>query len=110
MSGNTCLLDQLRVATDLKIRTLGLMFRKQVPKAYGCGLLFPRCRSLHTFHMRFPLDVVFLDADGQPLKIRRSIPGFRLVKGPPGTRHCFEVPVGVLAVDVPLTDWRFEPV
>ena len=26
----------------------------------------PRCRSVHTFHMRFPLDLVWLDAAGGP--------------------------------------------
>ena len=29
------------------------------------GLLIPRCRCVHTFGMRFPLDVVFLDDAGQ---------------------------------------------
>lgn len=38
----------------------------------GRGLLIPGCRSVHTFGMRFAIEVVFLDRD--ELEIRR-IPG-----------------------------------
>ena len=32
------------------------------------ALAFPRCRSVHTFGMRFPIDVVFLDRDGRVVR------------------------------------------
>jgi len=38
------------------------------------GLLLPRCRSIHTFGMRFALDVVFLDRELRPLARRRTPP------------------------------------
>lgn len=38
------------------------------------GLLIPRCAAVHTFGMRFPLDLVFLDRDGRPLSARRAVP------------------------------------
>ena len=37
----------------------------------GAGLLIPRCSSVHTFGMRFALDLVFLDSRRRPLAIRR---------------------------------------
>jgi uncharacterized protein len=40
----------------------------------GAGLLIPRCRAIHTFGMRFPIDVVFLDCAGEPVSRRRAIP------------------------------------
>lgn len=43
-------------------RMLGLAGLRALPS--GAALLIPRCRSVHTFGMRFALDVVFLDADG----------------------------------------------
>ena len=110
MAGQICLLDRIEVARDWKTRTLGLMFKDRIPEAYGQGLLFPRCSTLHTFHMRFDLDVAFLDRNGQPLEIRRSVPAWRLVKGPRGTRHCLEVRAGGLAESPPMEGWRFEPV
>jgi uncharacterized protein len=45
----------------------------------GPGLLIPRCRSIHTFGMRFPIDVVFLDSAGEPVSRRRAVPPRRVV-------------------------------
>ena len=45
----------------------------------GLGLLIPRCSSVHTFGMRFALDLVFLDRAGRPLSIHRAVPPRRLV-------------------------------
>jgi uncharacterized membrane protein (UPF0127 family) len=44
----------------------------------GIGLLIPRCRSVHTFGMRFELDLLFLDGDLQPVSIRRGVPSRRI--------------------------------
>jgi uncharacterized protein len=41
--------------------------------------LFPRCRSVHTFGMRFPIDVVFLDRWGWPVELRRAVKPQRIV-------------------------------
>lgn len=45
----------------------------------GAGLLIPRCASVHTFGMRFALDLVFLDRAGRPRSVRRAVPARRLV-------------------------------
>lgn len=109
MAGDVCLIDRLYVARSLRTRTLGLMFRRGVPEAYGKGLLFPDCASLHTFHMRFPLDVVFLDRDGQPLKLLKTVSPWRVVKGPRGTRHFLEVRSGFWSDGLPSGKWSLVP-
>jgi uncharacterized membrane protein (UPF0127 family) len=65
------------VATGLSARLIGLAFLD--PEAAGEGLLIPRCSSVHTFGMRFPLDVVFLDRRDSPLSARRCVPRCRLL-------------------------------
>ena len=45
----------------------------------GPGLLIPRCRSVHTFGMRFDLDVHFLDAAGESTSVLRAVPPNRLI-------------------------------
>jgi hypothetical protein len=45
----------------------------------GGGLLLPRCRSVHTFGMRFELDLLFLDANGAVLAVHRSVGRRRIV-------------------------------
>ncbi|HEX3240011.1 MAG TPA: DUF192 domain-containing protein [Solirubrobacterales bacterium] len=67
----------MRVARGLRARLLGLAWLDR--DEAGAGLLIPRCASVHTFGMRFPLDLVFLDRRGAPLELRRGVPPRRLV-------------------------------
>ena len=66
------------VAKSWWARLRGLAWRRQPPE--GWALLFPRCRSIHTFGMRFPIDVVFLDRHGWPIAIRRGVKPGRIVR------------------------------
>lgn len=68
------------VATTRRARLLGLAFLDR-PDA-GEGLLIPGCRSVHTFGMRFDLDLVFLDGLGKVVELRRSVPPRRLARCP----------------------------
>lgn len=60
------------LASTLRARLLGLSHLD--PDEAGPGLLIPRCASVHTFGMRFALDLVFLDRDGRPCSLRRVPP------------------------------------
>jgi uncharacterized membrane protein (UPF0127 family) len=51
---------EIRVAAGRRERMRGLRNRSRLGP--GEGLLFPRCRSVHTFGMRFPIGVIYLDA------------------------------------------------
>jgi uncharacterized membrane protein (UPF0127 family) len=65
------------VAKDFRTRLRGLAFRARGDA--GPGLLIPRCASVHTFGMRFSLDVFFLDADGAVISIKRRVPPRRVL-------------------------------
>jgi hypothetical protein len=56
-------------------RLLGLALRGRPP---GYALLLPRCRSVHTFGMRFPLDLVWLDRDGRTVRVDAAVPPCRV--------------------------------
>jgi uncharacterized membrane protein (UPF0127 family) len=58
----------LASTTLSRLMGLSLLDRKDA----GGGLLIPCCRSVHTFMMRFPLDVHFIDADGRVIRTVRS--------------------------------------
>jgi len=103
-----CVLPRLRVARGLWERGVGLMFRPQVPPRCGAGFLFLKARDLHTFCMRFPLDVVWLDGAGGIVEIRRGVRPGRVVKGPRGAVHVFEVAAGTLP-ELAEGVLRFEP-
>jgi uncharacterized protein len=56
---------------------LGLALLDELPPDWG--LHIPRCRSVHTFGMRFALDLVWLDGDGRVVEVRPEVPGRRNV-------------------------------
>jgi len=67
---------EVAVATGFRARLLGLAGLRR--ERAGAGLLLPGCASVHTFGMRFDLDLVFLDAAGRPLAIVLGLPSRRL--------------------------------
>jgi DNA-binding response OmpR family regulator/uncharacterized membrane protein (UPF0127 family) len=62
---------EVAVATTRRSRLLGLALLCR--RRAGPGLLIPGCRSVHSFGMRFPLDVCFLDRRGQIVAARREL-------------------------------------
>jgi uncharacterized membrane protein (UPF0127 family) len=80
---------EVAVAIDFPSRLLGLagLARAQV----GPGLLLPRCASVHTFGMRFELDLFFLDRCQRLLAVRLGMPSCRLAWHP-GAAAILEVP------------------
>src|SRR5438477_1108181 len=63
------------VARSFRTRLVGLALRRAPPRH---ALLIPGCRSVHTFGMRFALDLVWLDAEGRVVRIDRAVPPRRM--------------------------------
>jgi uncharacterized protein len=64
------------VTAGFRARLLGLSHLDR--EAAGTGLLIPHCSSIHTFGMRFALDLVFLDHRLRPLAVRSAVPPRRV--------------------------------
>jgi uncharacterized protein len=71
---------EVRVARGLPARLLGLALLSR--RRAGPGLLIPRCRAVHTIGMRFPLDLVFLDARHRPVRVLPGVGPWRLAACP----------------------------
>jgi uncharacterized protein len=69
---------EIPVAETKLSRVLGLAVLSR--ERAGVGLLIPRCRSVHTLGMRFPLDLIFLDRDGGVLELHRGVPPGRFIR------------------------------
>ena len=82
---------EVPVATGARARLLGLAYLDR--DAVGSGLLIPRCASVHTFGMRFPLDVFFLDQCGALFSVRHSILARRVLFAR-GAHAVLEIPAG----------------
>ena len=88
----------LELADSFWSRFKGLQLRPTLPPGYG--LLLSPCSSLHTCFMRFPIDVVMLDLDGNVLGTKNNVRPWRLVFCAAGTRAVLETNVGATALPV----------
>jgi len=85
-------LASLEIATTRRDRAKGLLGRDGLDGA----LLIERARSVHTFGMRFPIDVAFLDEDlvvVRTTQLRR----FRMTMPVRGAHHALEAEAGAFA-------------
>ncbi|MDH5581460.1 MAG: DUF192 domain-containing protein [Bdellovibrionales bacterium] len=70
--------EKVFLANDPISRMVGLMFRSGLHE--GEGLLIRPCNSIHTFFMRFNIDVLFLDKEYRVLKIIRNLRPWRMTR------------------------------
>jgi uncharacterized protein len=75
-------------------RFRGLLGRRTLPP--GEGLLLRPSNSVHTFFMRFPIDVVFLDGDLEVVAVAPAVRPWR-VRAQRGARAVLELPAGEAA-------------
>jgi uncharacterized membrane protein (UPF0127 family) len=92
---NTNLVTNGMVADNLWTRFVGLMGKRSLPDGYG--LLLRNESAIHTFGMRIPIDVVYLDRGGNVLRVTEAMPISRLGPLVRGVRDVLELPAGTLA-------------
>lgn len=91
----SCLLaGQCGVARTFWARGMGLMGRARLEPGQGL-LIYPEW-SIHTFFMRFPIDVVFLDRQDQVVGLRVAMPPYRPFAGVWGAHSVLELPAHVI--------------
>jgi uncharacterized membrane protein (UPF0127 family) len=73
------LAEHLELASDSKARTRGLLGRESL--AEGSVLIIAPCNAVHTFFMRFTIDVVFADRGGKVVKVCRQLKPWRIGTG-----------------------------
>jgi uncharacterized protein len=81
-------------AFDSTTRNRGLLGRSSLGD--DAALILAPCSGIHTFFMRFPIDVVFVARDGRVVKVRRAMPAWRLAIAL-RSFAVVELPVGTIA-------------
>ena len=76
LTRGTMLATQLEKAHTGARRRKGLLGRECLPP--GEGLWIAPCESVHTFFMRFPIDLVYLDRKLRVKKVRHSVGAWRM--------------------------------
>ncbi|HKP89873.1 MAG TPA: DUF192 domain-containing protein [Thermoleophilaceae bacterium] len=69
-------------ARTIRARLLGLAWMAPTQLPSGHALLLRPCSSVHTFGMRFPVDVAFADSDGTVLRVIRGVTPRRVRRCP----------------------------
>ena len=66
----------LEVAVESATRKKGLLGRDGLPQ--GCGLVIAPTNAVHTFFMRFPIDIVFVTRAGEVVKVCQAVRAWRM--------------------------------
>ena len=68
--------DRLLTAFDSESRRKGLLGQVSLPQS--TALIIAPTNAIHTFFMKFPIDIAFVSRGGRVLKIRSSVPAWRM--------------------------------
>ena len=92
---NTVLADYVIFAQTTLSRLKGLLFRPYFRK--GEALIIKPCNSVHTFFMRFSIDLLFVDSENKVVKTYRGIKPFKVTPICFKSKFAIELPSGIVA-------------
>ena len=91
---NTTLAAAAEVADTSAKRRVGLLRKNKLEP--GEGLWITPCESVHTFFMKFAIDLVYLDRKKRVRKVRHKVPPWR-ISGCLAAHSVLELPAGAAA-------------
>jgi hypothetical protein len=93
LTRQTVLATCMEVADSAAKRNKGLLGRERL--APGEGLWIRPCEAVHTFWMRFPIDLIYLDRKNRIRKLVSAVPPWRL-SGCLWAHSVLELPSGTI--------------
>ena len=107
----SALVQRLEMAGDSTTRRKGLLGRDSLDR--DVGFVIAPTQGVHTFGMRFPIDIVGVSRDGRVVKMRAEVPpkrvvfalrAFAILELAPGVARRAAISVGDCLVVVPSQD------
>jgi uncharacterized membrane protein (UPF0127 family) len=89
---NNIISEDAKVAQNFVTRTIGLLLKKSFLK--GEALIIKPCCSIHTFFMRFAIDVVFVNKKNEVVASYSNVVPWRVLPIHPSSWYVIELPVG----------------
>ena len=93
LTRNSELADRVEIAGSGSDRRKGLLGRESLPA--GEGLWIVPCEAVHTFFMRFAIDLIYLDRKHRVVKMKENVRPWRL-SGCLRAHSVLELPVGTI--------------
>jgi uncharacterized protein len=92
----TYLATELAIASSHWSRLRGLMATTSSDFRPGQGLWIVPCHGVHTFAMRFPIDVVYLDRDKSVVHLEKELKPWRVAAIRVRAASVLELPAGTV--------------
>lgn len=100
--GGAVVASKVLVADDYESRSRGLLGRTSMEP--GEGLWIVPCPMIHTFFMKFAIDVLFLDKQNNVVRVIEDLKPWRLSPWVWRARSVLELPSGALKGSVSVGD------
>ena len=91
---NSILAEEVFLADTSLKRLKGLLGKKLLPS--GQALIIRPCSSVHTFFMRFAIDVIFVNKQDQIIRVIPDLKPFSMTRPYFHAAYVVELPVGVI--------------
>lgn len=92
---NTILATNAKLAKGFFERLIGLMFKKKLE--HGNALIIPYCNWIHTFFMRFPIDVIYINEEYKIVDSIIALKPWNITSPRIKAQHVIELPNGSLS-------------
>lgn len=94
-SKNQIIADDVKVAQNFFTRSFGLLLRKSLSE--NEGLIIKPCCSIHTFFMKFSIDVLFVNSKNQIIALYENVKPYRILPIHLSSRYVIEFPSGSIS-------------
>jgi uncharacterized membrane protein (UPF0127 family) len=92
----TRLSNDVRIAKTHWTRLCGLIGTAAQDFQFGQALWIVPCRGVHTFGMRFALDLIYLDRSGNVVEVLENVGPWRIAPVHFGAASVLELPAGAI--------------
>lgn len=91
---NNLIADKVEVAQNFITRTFGLIPKNSLKE--GEGLMIKPCCSIHTFFMKFIIDVIFVNKKNEIIALYENVKPWRILPIHLSSHYVIELPAGTI--------------
>lgn len=92
---NSIISENTKMADNFFSRSIGLLSRKTLPESES--LVIKPCCSIHTFFMRFDIDVLFIGANGKIIELYENVKPWNVLPIHLNSKYVVELPTGCIS-------------
>lgn len=91
---NNLVADDVKVANNFVTRTFGLIPKNSLKE--GEGLIIKPCCSIHTFFMKFAIDVLFVNKKNEVVALYENVKTWQILPIHLTSQYVIELPAGTI--------------